>query len=325
MRALVFDGRLTFRNDYPTPQPKNGEALVRILMAGICDTDLQITRGYKGFHGILGHEFVGTVENVKGTALHHLMGKRVVGDINCGCGTCPECLAGNEHHCPNRTTIGIFGHDGAFADYLAIPVNNLAVVPDTISDEAAVFVEPLAAAFEILEQVHITPTKKILVMGDGKLGIMITQVLSLSGAGVILTGKHTAKLSVARKLGISTVNIKNVEPKDGFHIVVDATGSAEAFRMAMEIVKPRGTIVLKTTTATGPAINLAPLVVKEVSVVGSRCGPFAPALEALSKNSIDVRPLITAVYPFSQAREAMRKAALKGSLKVLLDFHENGR
>ena len=319
MKAIVWDKELRYVDDYPVPALPEGEALVRMRMAGICNTDLEITKGYMGFTGVLGHEFVGTVEKI-GEPFSHLAGKRVVGEINCACGKCAYCLGDMKTHCPGRTTLGIAGRDGALAEYIILPAENLLEVPLNVPDEEAVFTEPLAAAFEITDQVHIKPTDRVLVMGDGKLGLLSAFVLSLTQARVTLTGKHEDKLKIARDRQIETVLRESVG-KDRVHdVVVESTGTAEGITQALALVKPRGTIVLKSTVAESKEINLTPVVVDEIKVIGSRCGPFEPALKALSTGLIDVKPLITATYPIEKAMEAFEKAKDKNSLKVLISF-----
>jgi threonine dehydrogenase-like Zn-dependent dehydrogenase len=319
MKAISFDGTLKHVTDSPIPEPGDAEALIRVSLAGICNTDLEIVKGYLGFQGVLGHEFVGVVEAAKGRA-RGLIGRRVVGEINCGCGLCVYCLRGLEKHCPGRKTLGIVDKDGAFAEYLTLPVGNLWQVPNNVTDEEAVFTEPLAAAFEILEQMHIRPTDRVLVLGDGKLGILSALVLNLTGAEVTLAGKHKEKLRIAREQSVQVAETSRIELKRDYDVVVEATGSADGFDLALRAVKPRGAVVLKTTAAQGKEINLAPLVIDEIQVVGSRCGPFAPALRALSNKSIDVKPLITGLYRADRAIEAFAEAASKNSLKVLLDL-----
>lgn len=319
MKAIFFDKKLNFVRNYPAPAPGKNEALVRIRMTGICNTDLEIIKGYMGFRGIIGHEFVGVVEKINGKT-QRLIGKRVVGEINCGCGTCDWCAKGLKNHCPERTTLGIVKKDGAFAEYITLPNNNLLEVPENISDEEAVFAEPLAAAFEIMEQIHIKPADRILVMGDGKLGILCSLVLNLAHADVTLTGKHEKKLKIAEGQHVSTVKFKDLKIRKVYDVVVEATGAAKGFGMALQLVKPRGTVVLKSTVAEVRKMNLAPVVIDEISVIGSRCGPFKKAVRALSGRLIDVKPLITGIYPFDRAEEALRKAAERDSLKVIMDF-----
>ena len=319
MKAIVFDGKLKNVKDYPTPGPGKGEALIRVHCAGICNTDLEIIKGYLGFRGVMGHEFVGVIKKANGKA-QHLVGKRVVGEINCGCGVCYYCLKGLQKHCPHRTTIGIAGKDCVFSEYVTLPAGNLWEVPDNVTDEEAVFIEPLAAAFEITKQVNIRPTDKILVLGDGKLGILSALVLNLTQAVVTLVGKHENKLRIAREQYINTVMLKKLEVAKQYDVVVEATGSAEGIDLALRLIKPRGTIILKTTVAQSRAMNLAPVVIDEVQVVGSRCGPFEPALRALSRRLINVKPLITAIYKVDESIEAFARAAQKESLKVIIAF-----
>jgi len=319
MKAVVFDKELKLIDDYPKPSPKQGEALVRVLLAGVCNTDLELMKGYMGFTGVLGHEFVGVVEEAP-EGHGHLVGKRVTGEINLYCGKCDVCRAGMPTHCPNRSVLGILNKDGAMAEYLTLPVRNLQVVPDGVPDEEAVFTEPLAAAFEILEQVHLQPTDRVLVMGDGKLGLLCAQVLGLTQAEVTLLGKHKEKLAIAGARGVQTVLLNEFKAGRDFDVVVEATGTAAGFTSALGCVRPRGTIVLKSTVAQAAELNLAPVVIDEISVVGSRCGPFAPALRALEKKLVDVRPMISAVYSVDDAMQAFEHAARKGVLKVLVKF-----
>ena len=330
MRALVFrDGSLTLDHNYPMPAPRAGEALIRVLLAGICNTDLEIVCGYMGFQGVLGHEFVGVVEAIYGAPTQnqyaHLLGQRVVGDINAACyrPDCYYCQRGMSTHCPNRTTLGIAGRDGAFAEYLMLPVENLHPVPDNVSDEQAVFVEPLAANFEILEQVHLKPTDSVLILGDGKMGQLAAQVLTLSGCEVIMLGKHQEKMALAEKRGVHPVLLGSaehsiLERERRIAMVVECSGSPQGLDGALRLVRPGGTIVLKSTVAANSAINLAPIVVDEIRVQGSRCGPFAPALRALSQRVIDMQPLVSARNSLDEAVVAFTYAEEKGVLKVLI-------
>jgi threonine dehydrogenase-like Zn-dependent dehydrogenase len=320
MKAIVFDGTLKYRENYPVPEPGEKEVLVRVSLAGICNTDIEIMNGYLGFHGVMGHEFVGLVEGAPENA-KNLVGKRVVGEINCGCGLCDFCKGGLAKHCPTRTTLGIQGKDGAFAEYVTLPVSNVHTIPDNIADEEAVFTEPLAAAFEITEQVHIKPTDRVLVLGDGKLGLLCSFVLGLMEADVTLAGKHEGKLSIAEKGHIRTLNRAYEKPHEKkYDIVVEATGSVEGFKDALQLTKPRGTIVLKSTVAATPKMDGARLVIDEIHVVGSRCGPFGPALRALAQRRIGVKPLISAIYTFDRSQEAFEKAQGNESLKIIIDF-----
>ena len=316
MKALVYDGELRLVGDYPRPEPPPGEALVRVTLAGICNTDLEIVRGYMGFHGVLGHEFVGVVETCMDAP--ELIGQRVVGEINAACGDCPTCRAGRPTHCPNRTTLGIGGRDGAFAEFLILPVVNLHPVPDRMSDREAVFTEPLAAACEITEQVHLHPTDRVVVLGDGKLGLLVAQVLSLTGCDLLVVGRHTEKLDILRRRGIPTALAGEARDVQA-DVVVDCTGHPDGFLAARAMVRPRGTLVLKSTFHGVNQVNLTALVVDEVRLIGSRCGPFPPALRLLARGLIDVESLIDAVYPLDDSLAAFARAGTKGTLKVLLE------
>lgn len=314
MQALVWNGnRLSLQSGYAKPAADDRTAVVKVHLAGICATDLQIFQGYMGFRGVPGHEFVGTVtEGPKES-----FGKRVVGEINFGCGRCDNCARGLVRHCANRRVMGILNVDGAFAEYLAVPAANLHLVPDQVSDEEAVFTEPLAAAFEILEQVQLNPGDQVLVLGDGKLGNLCAQVLRLTGASVTALGKHEDKLKLIKRAGVRTILLKDWQPRQ-FDVVVEATGSASGLEMALGAVRPRGTLVLKSTIAGKHDLSLAPLVIKEIAVVGSRCGLFPPALEALEQRSVSVTPLIEKVYSLSEGVEAAGHAARAGARKILL-------
>ncbi len=337
MKALFFDGLMAHLIEkYQMPEPQENEALIRVLMAGICATDIEVAKGYKGFKGVPGHEFVGVVERVR-AGYYGLIGKRVVGEINLGCGTCEFCSKGMDKHCLSRMALGISEKDGAFAEYLTLPFKNLWEVPDAVSDEEAVFTEPLAAAFEVLEQVHVKPTDRIVILGDGKLGLLISLAMAQHGLNVVLVGKHESKLAIAASCGIMTRKKEELQKRRGYEVVIEATGSPEGFSEAVDLVKPLGTIVLKSTFARGGGeqssgnaagtdrqgpIDFSRLVVDEITVTGSRCGPFPPALEALATKRVDVRPLISAVYPFSDVMSALQRAQEKEVLKVLLDFRQ---
>jgi threonine dehydrogenase-like Zn-dependent dehydrogenase len=329
MRALYWNGHeLSLNLSYSTPtqdsktvgatgsRPGFGDsqtALVKVHLAGLCSTDLQIFKGYMGFQGVPGHEFVGSVSE----GPESLRGKRVVGEINFGCGQCEICKRGLSRHCPNRKVMGILGADGAFAEYVLVPVANLLVVPDHVSDEEAVFTEPLAAAFEILAQVQLDPGDEVLVLGDGKLGNLCAQVLKLTGARVTVLGKHEDKLKLIKRSGMRTILLNDWKPKL-YDVVVEATGSESGLKLAMSAVRPRGTLVLKSTIAGEHHVSLAPLVINEVTVIGSRCGAFAPALDALEEKSVSVTPLIEKVYPLAEGLEAVAHAAKAGTRKILL-------
>ena len=316
MRAVVFDGVVSVK-DLPEPKPKPGESLVRVHTAGICRTDVEISLGYMGFHGVPGHEFVGIVEQSPDSTQ---VGRRVVGEINAGCGRCSWCLQGMERHCPNRTVLGIQGRDGAFAEYLTLPSSNLVAVPEDLPDEKAVFTEPLAAALEILEQVKIAPADRVLVIGDGKLGILVSMVLRLTGCHLLLVGKHPAKLGLFRGLGGSTSILESFSGRDErFDVVVEASGRPSGWEMAVKHVKPRGVLVLKSTYHGTLNFNPAPLVIDEITVVGSRCGRFEPAIRLMEQGLVDPTPLITAVYPLERAEEAFSRCREPGVMKVLLN------
>ncbi len=332
MRALIHrESGLVLDRNYPTPTPIEGEALIRVLQAGICNTDLEITCGYLAFQGVLGHEFVGIVETVHespgASSPTYLIGKRVVGEINAAChrSDCVYCQQNMPTHCPNRTTLGIVNRDGAFAEYLTLPVANLHLVPDNVSDEEAVFVEPLAANFEILEQVHVKPTDSVVILGDGKMGQLAAQVLVLSGCEVMMVGKHEEKLALAAKHGVRTHLLDaaehfTLENRRRVDLVVECTGSPQGLELALRLVRPRGSVILKSTVATMSTLHLSPIVIDEIRVQGSRCGPFAPALRALSQKLVDVRPLISARYRLDDALEAFEHAARPGVLKVLIEI-----
>lgn len=319
MKAVVFDNELKLVNDYKKPVPKEGEALVKVSMVGICNTDYEITLGYMGYKGILGHEFVGVVEEVNGND-KSLVGKRVVGEINCGCGNCEWCHQGLERHCPNRQTLGIWQKDGCMAEYVAMPLDTLLEVPENVPDEQAVFVEPLAAGLEILEQLHIQPIQKVLILGDGKLGLLTALGLNAHNIDVLLVGKHQNKLDIAKAQGVKTKLFEDLPIKKEWDFVVEATGSIAGFESALSLTKPRGTLVLKSTVAASKEFNLAPIVIDEIRVQGSRCGRFAPALRLLSSGKIDLKPLITGIYSVDKAMEAFEKNKEGGSLKILLKF-----
>jgi alcohol dehydrogenase len=315
MKALVFDGKLALK-DLPVPEPRRGEALVRVLMAGICNTDLEITRGYMQFNGVIGHEFVGRVEQSSDPGQ---IGTRVVGEINVGCGQCDVCRKGLERHCPDRTTMGILGRNGAMAEYIALPAANLKAVPEDVPDEKAVFTEPLAAAVEILEQVKIGPADSVLVIGDGKLGLLVSMVLRLTGCDLLLVGKHREKLDFFSQLHGRTALLSELErSKNKFDVVVECSGNPSGWNAAVGRVKPRGTLILKSTYHGSIDFNPAPLVIDEITVLGSRCGQFSPALRLMESGLVAPRPLISAVCPLAKAEEGFRCAQESGNMKILL-------
>jgi threonine dehydrogenase-like Zn-dependent dehydrogenase len=320
MKALLFDGgpgdrgQLRLVDSYPSPIPAAGEARIRTTLAGICNTDLEIVRGYAGFRGVLGHEFVGIVEEAEDPAL---VGRRVVGEISAYCGVCDTCRAGRPTHCPNRTTLGILGRDGTLADFLCLPVRNLHQVPEGLPDEAAVFTEPLAAACEVLYQLHVRPTDQVFVLGDGKLGLLVAQALALTGCDLTAVGRHEDKLAILAVRGIRT-RLENEGLDSRADLVVECTGHAGGFAAARKLVRPRGTLVLKSTYHDLVQLDLSGIVRDEVQVVGSRCGPFAPALRLLAKGAVDVTSLIEAEYPLSEGLAAFEHAGRQGALKVLV-------
>jgi threonine dehydrogenase-like Zn-dependent dehydrogenase len=317
MRGLVLAQGLSLQTDRPKPTPKPQEAIIQVLQAGICSTDLHMAKGYMDFQGVLGHEFVGVVDDAPGNST--LVGKRVVGEINAACRVCPTCQNGRQTHCPNRTTLGIMGRDGAFADYLALPVENLHLLPDGMTNEQAVFIEPLAAACEIPQLVVTKPTDRVIIIGDGKLGLLCAQVLSLTGCHITLLGRHSKRHAWLTQKGIAvTSEIQDISA--GADIVVEATGSPQGLTMATQLVRPRGTIVLKSTYHGEVLINMTELVINEISVIGSRCGPFAPALRLLAGGMIQVEPLIHARFSLSEGIKAMEQASQPGTLKVLLNM-----
>lgn len=313
MRACVFDKKAEYRVDWPKPLPKAGEALIRVSQAGVCATDLELIKGYMGFRGVLGHEFCGLVcESADKTIIN----KRVAGEINIGCNRCAWCAAGARNHCPQRAVLGILDKDGVFAEYITLPIENLHILPETISDEEAVFIEPLAAAFEITEQVNIKD-KDVCVLGDGRLGLLCAQAIALSGCILTTIGRHPEKLLMLEGRGIKTrLGIEGVKKR--FDIVVDCTGSDAGFNDALSIIKPRGTLVLKTTVAARQKINLNQLVIDEITLVGSRCGPFKPAIEALADKRVDVKSLIAKTFSLEDSVEALEYAGKKGVMKVLI-------
>ena len=288
--------------------------MVRVTRAGVCETDLQLIKGYMGFRGVLGHEFVGVAESGP------LAGQRVVGEINCACWQCDTCRSGFPTHCPNRTVLGILNHDGAFADLIAVPQRNLHRVPDAIPDDIAVFTEPVAAAFQIPAQIEIAGSERIVVLGDGRLGNLCAQVLASMADEVLVIGKHREKLALLDAMGLKTALLSDDLPQRSFDIVVDCTGSESGLPAALKLVRPRGTIVLKTTVAGTQTLAWAPFVIDEVTLVGSRCGPFDRALNALEHGLVDVEPLITDRFSLSDGLKALQKAQQKGVLKVLIEM-----
>jgi threonine dehydrogenase-like Zn-dependent dehydrogenase len=311
----LHDRQLSLRPDIPKPEPTPGEALVRVLRAGVCNTDLELTRGYYPYSGVLGHEFVGVVE----AGYTPWLKQRVVGEINASCGKCEFCQKGIKTHCLDRTVLGIVNRNGAFAEYLSLPIQNLYQVPETISTDAATFTEPLAAALQILEQVKITPNHRVLIVGDGKLGLLVAQAIATTDCEVLAIGRHESKLQILKDCGIQTGFASEIQA-GSFDVAVECTGNPEGFAIALGALKARGTLVLKSTYAGKLSLDAAKIVVDEIQLVGSRCGAFAPALELLASGKISVLPMVQARFELQEGLAAMGRAAQKGTLKVLIDM-----
>jgi alcohol dehydrogenase len=319
MRALVLDGDGSVRqtDSHPPPIRVSGEARIAMRLAGICDTDLQLARGYLQYQGVLGHEFVGEVVECDSKKWR---GRRVVADINAGCGECADCRDSGGHHCQRRSVLGILGRDGSLAEELVVPEHCLVEVPEHVSDSQAVFAEPLAAAAHVLDDLQPSQTDRVLVLGDGKLGLLIAWVLAAEGVAITLAGHHERKLALAAKTGISTLFSTQLDPRSGLYdSVVEATGTASGLSRALELCRPRGTVVLKTTVASPTKCDLSPIVINELRVVGSRCGNLERAMELLAAGKIDPTPLIEQRYPLGQAAEALVHAGERGTLKILVE------
>jgi threonine dehydrogenase-like Zn-dependent dehydrogenase len=317
MRALWLEDRtLRLREDIPLPSPPPGEALVRVRLAGVCNTDLELVRGYYPYTGVPGHEFVGVVEDAPGAT--EWIGRRVVGEINAVCGECATCVAGRRTHCERRTVLGIMNRNGAFATHLTLPVANLHEVPEEVPDDVAAFTEPTAAALEIQEQVRIGPGNRVVVVGAGKLGHLVAQTLATTGCDLLVVGRSPRPLELLAAHGIRTGSAEAVAER-GADVAVECTGNPEGLEIARRAVRPRGTIVLKSTYHGRASVDLAPIVVDEITVVGSRCGPFAPAVELLARGAVDPRPLIDERYRLTEAVAAFEHAARPGTLKILVE------
>ncbi len=313
MKALVYDGTLSLK-ELDVPVPKKDEALIRVELAGICNTDLEVARGYLGFSGVLGHEFVGVVEACDDRSI---VGKRVVGEINIPCGDCEYCSAGLQKHCRNISILGISKWNGAFAEYVVLPINNLHIVPEAVPGEKAVFVEPLAAALHVFESVWVKPSSKLMIIGDGKLGLLISMVASSLGISHTLVGKHPERFAlVENRLTRTVYNDESLRLLQSHDIIVEATGNEHGMKLALNAVKPTGIIVLKSTYAHTPSVDLSVVAVNELRIVGSRCGPFREAIEFLEQGRVDPMRLIECVFDFDQAVDAARFA--QSRLKVLL-------
>lgn len=321
MIAYEFNNGKIVKLNKPTPSISSGEALIKILFSGICNTDIELFKGYYNFKGIAGHEFVGKVVN---SSTKELIGKRVVGDINISCGKCEYCKSGMEKHCPNRKVLGISSWNGAFAEYIKLPEKNLHIVDNSIKDEEAVFTEPLAAALEPSQQYDFTYSKSILILGDGKLGLLGAMGMKFYSNNIVLVGKHKEKLKLVSTKGIKTVLLQNIEHELGktlFDVIIEATGSETGFNTALKYIKPKGTIFLKTTIHKNININISKIVVDEIKIIGSRCGNFDQALYFLKNKIIDVIPLIQKIYMFNDFKKAFNEASKKGSLKILLKYN----
>jgi threonine dehydrogenase-like Zn-dependent dehydrogenase len=327
MKALKFDGKLRFVTDAPVPR-REGEALVQVIRAGICNTDLEIVKGYAGFRGTLGHEFVGRVVESPDA---RQVGRRVVGEINAGCGNCGLCRAGDARHCAARTVLGIKARDGAFAERLSLPPHNLFEIPDTLADETAVFVEPLAAAMNILEQVKISTSTGIAVIGDGKLAQMIIRVIARQGCPLTVIGKHETKLALARDVGARAVRISDTGSqsavddwleasglKNGFDVAIEASGSRSGLPMALNLARPRGIVVLKSTHHESTLLNASLIAINELTIIGSRCGRFRPAIDRLVNGDVGVGSLISDELPLEDGLRAFERASSPSSMKVIL-------
>lgn len=319
MKAVVLSGNKMLIKESDIPKPNSGEALIKVIYAAICNTDIELANGYMDYQGILGHEFVGRViksENKR------WLNKRVVGEINLGCGKCAWCLSGDSRHCPDRSVLGILNKNGAMAEYVSLPIKNLHFVPDSLENKSAVFTEPIAAAFEILEQVHIHPNDHILIIGDGKLGQLIARVLYLCNKNILVVGKSKYKLKLLNDLGIQTVLLDKFKYEQ-FPLVIEASGNRTGLEMALKCTQPKGKLILKSTIAEKSGLNLAPIVINEIQLIGSRCGPFEPALSALADNRIKVGDLISAIFPITEAQKAFEKSQQKDMLKILISFEND--
>jgi alcohol dehydrogenase len=317
LRALLIEsGEVKVVEDYPKPKVKSGWVLIKPSVVGICNTDLELIEGYMNFSGVPGHEFVGIVEEASDKKL---LGRRVVGEINFACGSCEYCRKGLQRHCPNRSVLGIQNADGAFAEYVTLPQENIHVIPDCVSDDQAVFVEPLAASLEILMQTHIKPTMKVYVLGDGKLGLLVAQVLRLTGCDLVLVGKHENKLGIVERMGVKTTTLENL-PVAKADLLVECTGNPNGYSLAKKMVSPSGIIVAKSTYHQNLELNWSEIVVDEITIIGSRCGPFDPAIRLLEQGLIDTDSLITARYPFEEVLRAFEHARTRGAIKILVQI-----
>jgi alcohol dehydrogenase len=315
MQALVIDDGIYFDNEYARPEVKPGEVLIKTTLAGICATDLELIQGYANFNGVPGHEFVGVVVESDNPGL---IGQRVVGEINCPCNSCPTCHRGDTNHCPNRSALGIRHKSGVFAEYFTLPQANLHIVPAGISDKQAVFTEPLAAALEILDQVHIAPGDSVVVLGDGRLGILIAQVLALTGCNLVVVGRHPSKWGLLLKKSIKVCLADDLPVGYLAKVVVECSGSSGGFAQARKLVRPRGCLVLKSTFNSESLVDLSSFVVDEISIIGSRCGPFGAALRLLASGLVEVEEMIGGEFSLEKGVDGFKKAKEKGIVKILL-------
>ncbi|MGQ9722523.1 MAG: MDR/zinc-dependent alcohol dehydrogenase-like family protein [Candidatus Jordarchaeum sp.] len=319
LRALLIENReIKVVEDYHKPEVKPGWVLVKPSVVGVCKTDLELVEGYMGFSGVPGHEFVGVVEE---SSDEKFLGKRIVGEINFACGSCEYCVMGRQRHCPNRSVLGIQNAGGAFAEYVTLPQENVHTVPKWVSDDQAVFVEPLAASLEILMQTHIKPTWKVYVLGDGKLGLLVSQVLRLTGCDLVLVGKHENKLRIAERQGVKTTTLGNL-PENKADLVIECTGNPNGYNLAKRLVRSAGTIVAKSTYHQNLELNWSEIVVDEINIIGSRCGPFEPAIRLLEQGLIDTESLITAKYPFKDILKAFEHARDSEAIKILVEMEK---
>ncbi len=317
MRAICLEqSTICFNADYSSPLVGTGEVLIDVIKAGICETDLQLVKGYMGFSGVLGHEFVGRATSGE------FQGQRVVGEINCNCKNCSRCDSGLGNHCADRTVVGILHHDGAFADQVAIPQSSLHLIPDSITNDQAVLIEPLAAALEIGVQVDFAAVRKAIVLGDGRLAYLCAQTISQTVQDLRVVGKHELKLERFQRLGIETVKLDALKCERAFDLVVDCTGSVSGLPLALKLVEPRGTIVMKTTVAAEHHLSLAPIVIDEIRLVGSRCGPFDRAITMLEQGRFDLSDLITHRFPLEAAKEAFKTAVEPDAFKVVFEVSQ---
>ena len=322
MKALVYDESLRLDKNYPSPVTGDDEVLIKTSLVGICNTDYEITKGYMGYKGVLGHEFVGIVEKAGKNVDRSLIGKRVVGGINLACNNCSWCHRGLQRHCPNRSTLGIYKKDGCFSEYFTLPYKNILFVPDNVDDKTAVLVEPLAAAYEIIEQVHFKPNMKVAVVGDGKLGLCISVIFNAMNIDFCHIGKHPDKLKISENFGAKVKLLDEISQEDlkSFDVVVEATGSTGGFETSASLTKPRGILVLKSTIVAKEGLNLAGIVVDEITIIGSRCGQFEPVLRLMEKGKINVNSLISGVYGVDDFEKAFEENSKKENIKVLVKF-----